>query len=574
MKHLRPFLCALAFTCPSTVNADGLINPLVPLFTDSDLTATGSTTLTTDVARGEFAWVHLLSSDHNEQPVVSDPFDSTYTESNTAKRLIAVPVEQNTGLHSRTEIFERLNNPHVIRDAPFAVYEVIAPSSLPRIENTHQPTDRSAFVVSTRIPFDTKLGDYPCTIQLNNGQTLTWILRVHDAGLPRLWHQELPALFTNWIHTANIQKWHGTGWFDDAYFKVLYEYATLMRHIGQLVVPVPINDLFSIDETGTPKLNSQRATRWLDTFHRAMMYEDKNFKGIRAVELMHCVKRPSDDWTAEHLEVWLTGNRADSPEGVADLDAMYTQIADWLATQELNGVKLYAHIADEPTETNAQAYRKVAEQVKRHLPGAKIFDATLNRSLSGSIDAWCPQAHRWAMNKDFFDVRQALGDEVWFYTCLEPGGPWLNRLLDQERARVVYLHWATFRFGLDGYLHWAFNHWMTDPYETSALKHPYDRNPRNWLPAGDTHLVYPPTQAMLDAGHTAPLTTVRAEAHRQGMQDLALLNQLVKTQPKLAMRLADRLVSQMDDYRAGVDDYRQTRRALLEALSISMEPSG
>lgn len=566
MRHLRLFLCALvALLHPSAVKADGLIDPLAPVFTDSDLATTGSVALTTDVACGEFAWVHVLSSDHDAQPVVTTPFDAPNENANAVHRLIAVPVEQNTGLHSRTEIFERLNNPHVIRDAPFAVYEVIAPTSLPRVENTHQPTDRSAFAISAWIPFNTEPGDYPCTIRLSDGRLFTWTLQVHGSALPPSWQQELPALFTNWIHTANIQKWHGTGWFDDAYFKVLSEYALLMGHIGQLVVPVPVNDLFSIDEANKPKLSTQRATRWLNTFQKAW---GTDFRGL---ELMHCVKRPSDDWTAEHLEVWLTGNRADSPEGLADLDAMYTQLADWLATQDLNGIRLYAHIADEPTETNAAAYRAVAAQVKQHLPGAKIFDATLNRSLSGAIDAWCPQAHRWAMNKDFFDVHQALGDEVWFYTCLEPGGPWLNRLLDQERTRVVYLHWATFRFGLDGYLHWAFNHWMTDPYETSALKHPYDRNPRNWLPAGDTHLVYPPTQAMLDAGHTTPLTTVRAEAHRQGMQDHALLFELSKTQPELAMRLANELVSQMDDYQASVEVYRSVRKRLLEALA-TVEP--
>ena len=38
-----------------------------------------------------------------------------------------------------------------------------------------------------------------------------------------------------------------------------------------------------------------------------------------------------------------------------------------------------------------------------------------------------------------FRAYQALGDKVWFYTCCFPGGPWLNRLLDQELLRPVLM---------------------------------------------------------------------------------------------------------------------------------------
>jgi len=558
MKHLRLFLCAwLMSTLGPIAGADGLLDPLAPLYTDAPRATTGHPRYTTHVARGQTAWVHLLTASPAQTPSIQTPkaFNNTAV---TIDRLVAVPVEQNTGLHSRTEIFERRNNPFVIRDAPFAVYEVLAPHDAPLVKNQHQPTDRSAFALRLPVPIDIPPGEYTLTITTSEGDQYLWTLHVHPAVLDKNWRRVHG--FTNWLHTANLQKWHGTGWFDDAYFHVLGQYAALMHTIGQNTVPIPVTDLFVI-EAGKPQLKTKLATRWLQTFQQAMGDD------LAAIELMHCVKRPSDDWTAPHVELWLTGNRADSPEGIADLDAMYQQLAEWLRPQALRGVRLYAHIADEPTKTNADAYRKVAEQVKRHLPTAKIFDATLNRSLGGAIDAWCPQAHRWALNKEFFDVRKALGDEVWFYTCLEPGGPWLNRLLDQERTRVIYLHWAAFRFGLDGYLHWALNHWMTDPYETSALKHPYDRNPRNWLPAGDTHIVYPPTRTMLDAGHTAPLTSVRAEAHRQGMQDAALLSTLAQTRPTLAATLANELVSQMDDYRADVASYHAVRQKLLNALS-------
>ena len=38
-----------------------------------------------------------------------------------------VPIEENTGLDSRTEQFKGLTNPHVIRRAPFRVFEILKP---------------------------------------------------------------------------------------------------------------------------------------------------------------------------------------------------------------------------------------------------------------------------------------------------------------------------------------------------------------------------------------------------------------------------------------------------------------
>src|SRR5699024_11216462 len=43
-------------------------------------------------------------------------------------KLIDVPVEQNTGVDSRTEQYKEIENPDVIRRAPFRIFEVIKPA--------------------------------------------------------------------------------------------------------------------------------------------------------------------------------------------------------------------------------------------------------------------------------------------------------------------------------------------------------------------------------------------------------------------------------------------------------------
>ena len=165
-------------------------------------------------------------------------------------------------------------------------------------------------------------------------------------------------------------------------------------------------------------------------------------------------------------------------------------------------------------ETSIEAF----DATKSSLPGIPIVEATMTRELTGAVDIWCPQVHKYQQNRSFFDERKAAGDQVWVYTCLVPGGPWVNRLLDQERLRQVWIGWAAAKWELDGFLHWGLNHYKADPFAQSVVDHPAMPNTTNKLPAGDTHIVYP--------GPYGPWSSTRFEAHRIGLEDLAMLRML------------------------------------------------
>ena len=97
------------------------------------------------------------------------------------------------------------------------------------------------------------------------------------------------------------------------------------------------------------------------------------------------------------------------------------------------------HIADEPTSVNAKCYSDVSMQIKTIYPEIKIMEATNTRdSLGDAIDIWCPIINDFQENEDFFRSREKLGEKVLVYTCLVPGGKWLNRTLDMEKIRQVY----------------------------------------------------------------------------------------------------------------------------------------
>ena len=104
------------------------------------------------------------------------------------------------------------------------------------------------------------------------------------------------------------------------------------------------------------------------------------------------------------------------------------------------------HVTDEPIRANAADYRIFVGMVRKYMPGIPILDATMDTTMAGSVDIWCPQAPEYQRHRDTFEAVRAAGDRVWFYTCCFPGGPWLNRLLDMELLRPALFGWAAARF--------------------------------------------------------------------------------------------------------------------------------
>ncbi len=530
-----------------------LFHPLTPLYPDTPLSQ-GAQHLTLHTPRNAIVSVHLVKDNGLDDAGISSGFAHGPSDPDTPLRfdrfyLQAVPVEQNTGLQSRTERYERRDNPHVLRGAPFNVYEVMRDALGPGVVQD----GRLVMAYRFHIPADLSTGTYEvrvCEGDVGLQAPLRLSLVVHDAVLPDPGRDTLG--FTNWINVNTIVRFHGVSWFGEDFWPVLDRYAALCAEMRQNVIPVPIMDFFTLDDAGTPVLNREHMLRWIETFEA---------HGLHWIELMHPAKRPEDDnWSSPHLALRLTGEPTHTEAGRSTIAAMYRQL-DALLREYAWSDRVLVHLADEPTDTNAAAYRGLAEQVRAAMPGATIFEATLSDELLGAVDAWCPQVHRWQRQRAFFDARRNAGDDVWVYTCLEPGGPWLNRLLDMERTRIVYLHWLCAEFGLRGYLHWALNHWIVDPFEQSVVLHPSDRSGNNWLPAGDTHVLYPGR----DAG-TGPYRSVRSEAHRMGMQDHALLTMLMQRDPAAAHAVIRSVVRAFDDYDASVPAYRAARRLLLEQL--------
>ncbi len=207
------------------------------------------------------------------------------------------------------------------------------------------------------------------------------------------------------------------------------------------------------------------------------------------------------------------------------------------------------HISDEPSAVQAACYKDVVRQVRSVYPDIRIMEAVSDRdTLAGAVDIWCPTIDEFQKNESFFRTRRDLGEQVLVYTCLVPGGKWLNRLLDQERLRQVYFGWGAVAYNTSGFLHWGLNQYLVaDPFQQSVVHHPSPAaTANNFLPAGDSHVMYP-----------GPLSSTRFEAHRIGIEDFELLQMLKKKDKQKAEELIRRIFRSYTDYSTDIQSLQR-----------------
>ncbi|HOX07278.1 MAG TPA: DUF4091 domain-containing protein [Planctomycetota bacterium] len=522
-----------------------LRDPLERLFADDAVGRRPRRALELDVARGGTVAAHLLCSGlrRGERVALSALVNGRPARRARWFRLLAVPVEENTGIRNFTESArpgER--NPHVVRRAPFRTFDAMEPIGA----DSRAESPVEAFRLELPVPRDARPGALRCAIEVRAGGTcepLALVARVHRATIPPAGADSFP--YTNWFSYDNIAARHGLRKWSEPHWRMLRRYAELMRRGRQNTFWIPLQEVFE-RRAGRLVLDRARLRRIVATFTAA---------GLHFIEGGHVGTRIGGEWKAVGFDLVMKGPRGTSAEGNAVLAGMLGQL---MAEIERCGWRRrwLQHVADEPVKENATDYRILVGMVRKYMPGIPVLDALMDTELAGSADIWCPQVHEYQHSRAAFERQRAVGDRIWYYTCCSPGGPWLNRLLDQELLRPVLLAWGGALFGLDGFLHWGLNHYRADqdPFRKSVVGH----GGVNSLPAGDTHIVYP--------GKDGPWSSLRLEAHREGFEDLELLRQLQARNPRRARAVLAMAVRGFDKYVKDVGRFRAARRALLESL--------
>tara|TARA_B100001057_G_scaffold81751_1_gene77218 strand:+ start:568 stop:2208 length:1641 start_codon:yes stop_codon:yes gene_type:complete len=474
-------------------------------------------------------------------------FKSDFFEEIKFNEVIDVPVEQNTGLDSRTERFKGNINPYVIRRAPFRIFEIIKP-----IEKNIISTNSNYSLINIKIPIDKNFtpGNYDIDFIVLVDQkkfNLKLKIVIHDFIIPDL--NKSNFFYTNWFNLSKMEEYHVIERWSQEWFSMLNNYAELMAYGRQNCVKIP-NELISL-ENNEVFLDEKKMMSFINVFLK---------NGFKYFESPHLLGRgKNDDWGNPELITKLRNVGYYSDEGKKEIEEVSQKIKDFTEKYDLKD-KWLQHIADEPTSVNAQCYVDVVNQIKNINPKIQIMEATNAReSLGNSIDIWCPIINDFEENQDFFRKREKLGEKILVYTCLVPGGKWLNRTLDMEKIRQVYFGWGGSKYDTMGYLHWGLNQYKANPFENSVVKHPSPiAGPNNYLPAGDTHIIYP--------GSHGPLSSMRFEAHRIGCEDYEILEYLKKVNPKQYNILINKIFKNYTTYNLKIKKYERIKKRVLKTM--------
>lgn len=166
---------------------------------------------------------------------------------------------------------------------------------------------------------------------------------------------------------------------------------------------------------------------------------------------------------------------------------------------------------------------KAVDLIDVNAPGLKVGAAMNYNSLSDPrldrIDKISVSADHVKIGDPVFREvmahRRALGLITSIYYCV---GIYPNTFIRSNLAEAAFVQWTTVGTGSDGYLRWAYDSFVADPFTTTDF--------RTWE-SGDTAQVYP-----------GNVSSVRWERMNEGIRDAEKVRMLSATSPEVADDLA------------------------------------
>lgn len=414
--------------------------------------------------------------------------------------------------------------------------------------------------LTIRVPLNTKPGTYTGTVTVTGDGTslsVPLVIDVASAILP----DKRTFKCANWISYDPIADYYNTTKWTNAYWNKVAAFAQCMASHRLNVILTRVNALIvgHQDAGGNLTFDFTRFDKWVNTFINA--------GALDIIEGGHLSGRKT--WEGTDYYVWYpdiydtNGNNVRPYNVIATSDQARSFYSVFLPALQQHlidkgWIDMYIqHIGDEPLSQSAASYRNVAAIVHQYAPRLKIVDAVETTNIVGAINIWVPQPQDYAANSAFYEQRKVAGDEVWIYTCLTPKGLYMNRFVDFPLIDTRLLHWANYKYKIPGYLHWGLNAWHGDPF--TKIEANYGSSTTAFSPPGDTHIVY--------KGANGPISSIRLEALRDGIEDYELLRLLEKSNPTRAQLICNSVVTSWTSYTRDPATFRAARAQLLSSLT-------
>lgn len=365
-----------------------------------------------------------------------------------------------------------------------------------------KPMNSQGVWIRTSIPSDVKPGLYKGTITVKaDGKSikkLTMQIRVQNQVLPAAkdWNYHLDL----WQNPFAVARYYGVEPWSDAHFEALRKELRPYVDAGGKVITASIMhkpwngqtyDYFETMVTWMKKADGTWAfdytvfDKWVEfmislgvdqqincysmiPWRLSFQYFDQATNSLKFIET-----KPGDQ---EYGEMW---------------NAMLTSFAAHLKTKGWFD-KTYISMDERPME----AMLKTVEVIRKADPDYKISLAgALHDELVDELDDYCV-ALRMKYSDEVVAKRRAEGKITTFYTSCEESRP--NTFTFSSPAESEWFAWYAAKAGLDGFLRWALNSWVSKPLQDTRFT--------AWA-GGDTYLIYPGAR-----------TSMRFERMKEGIQ--------------------------------------------------------
>lgn len=341
---------------------------------------------------------------------------------------------------------------------------------------------------------------------VEGGGTFTLDVINHKIG-------EEKTLHTEWVSTGSLAHHFCVPMWSEEHWEIVERYLASARKNGVNVLHTPTNSLIVITKTTRGyRFNFKKFDRWLAMANRL---------GFKYIETNHLYSA-GDGAYAENLPYFengekknIRGMRATDPEVVKLIRAYLKALVNHMKKVD-DDKRLMFHIADEPALKNIDKFRASRDSIIDIIGNYVILDAIFDIEYyrEGLVSSPVPITD----HIDPFIAEKV--PHLWTYYCTGPQRRYSNRFIAQSGACTRSIGMQLYKYNIEGFLHWALCYYGAG--DTDGYVEPYlDQNGSNWVPAGDTFLLYP-------AYNKAPYESIRFMILRDAFQDIRAMQEAEK----------------------------------------------
>ena len=339
--------------------------------------------------------------------------------------------------------------------------------------------------------------------------------------------------FTQWFYCDCLAGYYNVPAWSERHWEIVENFARLYAKRGRNMIYTPLltpalnvlppfertpSQLVDITVTdGKYTFGFDKVDRWVDMCDRL---------GIEYLEISHFFDQHRAAHSAkvyatvdgEIKQIFTWDTLSDDPEYVHFLRQMVSAFIDHMKKRGDDKRCLY-HISDEPYLDYIDHYTKIKNSIADIVKDYPIMDALSDYDFykTGSVPMPVPTT------ESVIQFVEAGVPNLWtYYACCQLVG-YSNCYVAMPSWRTRSLGMQLFKYNIAGFLHWGFNYY-NNRASGDAINPYLDLGGEDWVPAGDTFMVYP-------AQDGTPLESIRAITMDEVMQDIR------------AMRLAEQYTS-------------------------------